>query len=56
MLEFTKKYISFVIMEEIMENKRGVMMSFVEVKDVYKRYYMGDNVIVANNGVSFYIE
>ena len=56
MLEFTKKYISFVIMEEIMENKRGVMMSFVEVKDVYKRYYMGDNVIVANNGVSFSIE
>lgn len=31
-------------------------MSFVEVKNVYKRYHMGDNVIVANNGVSFSIE
>ena len=31
-------------------------MSYVEVKDVYKRYTMGDNVIVANNGVSFSIE
>ncbi|MDT2850044.1 ABC transporter ATP-binding protein [Vagococcus carniphilus] len=31
-------------------------MSYVEVKDVFKRYHMGDNVIVANNGVSFSIE
>ncbi|MDT2829839.1 ABC transporter ATP-binding protein [Vagococcus carniphilus] len=30
-------------------------MSYVEVKDVFKRYHMGDNVIVANNGVSFSI-
>ncbi len=31
-------------------------MSYVEVNDVFKRYHMGDNVIVANNGVSFSIE
>lgn len=31
-------------------------MSYVEVKDVFKRYHMGDNIIVANNGVSFSIE
>ncbi len=31
-------------------------MSYVKVKDVYKRYQMGDTVIVANNGVSFTIE
>ena len=31
-------------------------MSYVEVKNVVKRYTMGDNVIVANNGVSFEIE
>lgn len=31
-------------------------MTFIEVKDSYKRYYMGDNVIVANNGVTFDIE
>ncbi len=31
-------------------------MSYVEVKEVFKRYHMGDNVIVANNGVSFSIE
>ncbi|MEG0256577.1 MAG: ABC transporter ATP-binding protein [Vagococcus sp.] len=31
-------------------------MSYVEVKDVFKRYHMGDNVIVANNGVSFSLE
>ncbi|AQP54300.1 macrolide ABC transporter ATP-binding protein [Vagococcus penaei] len=30
-------------------------MSYVEVKDVYKRYHMGDSTIVANNGVSFSI-
>ena len=30
-------------------------MSYVEVNNVYKRYHMGDNVIVANNGVSFSI-
>ncbi|WP_326717547.1 ABC transporter ATP-binding protein [Vagococcus jeotgali] len=31
-------------------------MSYVELKDVYKRYVMGDNVIVANNGIDFSIE
>ena len=31
-------------------------MSFVEVKNVFKRYHMGDNIIVANNGVTFSIE
>ncbi|HCM89376.1 MULTISPECIES: ABC transporter ATP-binding protein [Vagococcus] len=31
-------------------------MSYVEVKNIFKRYHMGDNVIVANNGVSFSIE
>lgn len=31
-------------------------MSYIEVKDVYKRYKMGDNIIEANSGVSFNIE
>lgn len=31
-------------------------MAFVEVKEVYKRYRMGDSVIAANNGVSFSFE
>ncbi|MGY3766419.1 ABC transporter ATP-binding protein [Vagococcus vulneris] len=31
-------------------------MSYVEVKSVYKRYHMGDSIIVANNGVSFSID
>ncbi|MGO3731681.1 MAG: ABC transporter ATP-binding protein [Vagococcus sp.] len=31
-------------------------MSYVEVKNVYKRYQMGDTVIVANNDISFTIE
>ncbi len=32
------------------------MSSFVEIKDVYKRYKMGEVVITASNGVSFEIE
>lgn len=31
-------------------------MSYVEVKNVYKRYQMGETVIVANNDISFTIE
>lgn len=31
-------------------------MSFVRVVDEYKRYQMGDNTIVANDGISFEIE
>ena len=31
-------------------------MSYVELQNVYKRYKMGDNVIVANNDISFSIE
>ncbi len=31
-------------------------MSYIEVKNVYKRYKMGDNIIEANSGVSFNIE
>ena len=31
-------------------------MSYVELKDVYKRYHMGEVVITASNGVSFDIE
>lgn len=31
-------------------------MSYIEVKNVYKRYKMGDNIIEANIGVSFNIE
>lgn len=31
-------------------------MSYVELKKVFKRYHMGDNVIVANNGIDFSIE
>jgi len=31
-------------------------MSYVQVIDEYKRYKMGDNVIVANNGINFSIE
>ena len=32
------------------------MDSFVQVKDVYKRYRMGEVTIAASNGVSFEIE
>ena len=31
-------------------------MAYIEVKDVYKRYKIGENTVVANNGVSFSIE
>lgn len=31
-------------------------MAYIEVKDVYKRYKMGDNIIEANSGISFDIE
>ncbi|WP_075981944.1 ABC transporter ATP-binding protein [Bacillus massilinigeriensis] len=31
-------------------------MSFVEVSECYKRYQMGESMVVANNGVSFEIE
>lgn len=31
-------------------------MAFVEVKEIYKRYRMGESVIAANNGVSFSFE
>lgn len=30
-------------------------MSYVELKNVYKRYHMGENVIVANNNINFSI-
>ena len=31
-------------------------MSYIQVKDEYKRYKMGENTIVANNGINFSIE
>lgn len=31
-------------------------MAYVELKDVYKRYKMGDTIITANNGISFSFE
>lgn len=31
-------------------------MAYIEVKDVYKRYKMGENIIEANSGISFDIE
>lgn len=31
-------------------------MAYIDVIDSYKRYYMGDNVIVANNGINFSVE
>jgi len=31
-------------------------MSFVRIVDEYKRYQMGENTIIANNGISFEIE
>lgn len=31
-------------------------MAYIEVQDVYKRYKIGENTVVANNGVSFSIE
>lgn len=31
-------------------------MAYIEVKDVYKRYKIGENTVVANNGVKFAIE
>ncbi|MGX6979774.1 ABC transporter ATP-binding protein [Vagococcus elongatus] len=30
-------------------------MSYVELKNVYKRYHMGENIIVANNDINFSI-
>ena len=31
-------------------------MAYIEVKDVYKRYQIGENIVVANNGINFSIE
>lgn len=31
-------------------------MAYIEVKDVYKRYKIGENTVVANNGINFSIE
>lgn len=31
-------------------------MAYIDVKNVYKRYKIGENTVVANNGVSFSIE
>lgn len=31
-------------------------MSYIEIKDEYKRYKIGDNIIAANNGINFSIE
>ena len=31
-------------------------MSYIDVKNVYKRYKVGENTVIANNGVSFSIE
>ncbi|GIP46307.1 ABC transporter ATP-binding protein [Paenibacillus sp. J45TS6] len=31
-------------------------MSYIKIQDVYKKYKVGDTVVVANNGISFSIE
>ncbi|MDZ4956951.1 ATP-binding cassette domain-containing protein, partial [Clostridium perfringens] len=31
-------------------------MSYIEIRDEYKRYKVGENTIVANNGIDFSIE
>lgn len=31
-------------------------MAYIEVIDTYKRYKIGENIVVANNGINFYIE
>lgn len=31
-------------------------MSYIEIIDVYKRYKIGENVVVANNGINFSVE
>lgn len=31
-------------------------MSYIEIRDEYKRYKIGENIIVANNGIDFSIE
>ena len=31
-------------------------MSYIEIRDEYKRYKIGENIIVANNGINFSIE
>ncbi|WP_300902601.1 ABC transporter ATP-binding protein [uncultured Clostridium sp.] len=31
-------------------------MAYIEVKDVYKRYKIGENIVVANNGINFSVE
>ena len=31
-------------------------MSYIEIIDIYKRYKMGESVVVANNGISFSVE
>lgn len=40
----------------IHEIRRSDSMSYVELKNVYKRYKMGDNVIVANNDINISVE
>ncbi|MDZ5016573.1 ATP-binding cassette domain-containing protein, partial [Clostridium perfringens] len=31
-------------------------MSYIEIRDEYKRYKVGENIVVANNGIDFSIE
>ena len=31
-------------------------MAYIEVIDTYKRYKVGENIVVANNGINFSIE
>ena len=31
-------------------------MSYIEIRDEYKRYKIGENTIIANNGIDFSIE
>ena len=31
-------------------------MAYIEVIDTYKRYKIGENIVVANNGINFSIE
>ena len=31
-------------------------MAYIEVIDIYKRYKVGENIVLANNGINFSIE
>lgn len=35
---------------------RGIILAYIDMKNIFKRYKVGENEVIANNGVSFSIE